>query len=167
MMINDLALIEDCEPEDWEYVVTASVLHELAHILDRPTLVEDRTGVDPNRLLFEALVVANSLKRPLSCDLPAYHGHGASFIRLTLHLCQRAALAGVDVRPAAICGGRRYGLSHASDYQDALGDEPTRCLGMSFRAIAATPPPASFSRLWQEDVVLYYRRFPHLKGASV
>lgn len=111
MLINDLALVDDYDPEDLQFVVPALVLHELAHILDRPALFEDRTGVDPNKLLFEALIIANATKRPPRDDLPAYYGHGASFIRIVLHLCHRASLAGVCIAPAAICGGLRYRLT--------------------------------------------------------
>jgi hypothetical protein len=69
-------------------------------------------------------------------------------------------LAGADIAPAAICAGHRYGLSHASDYQDALGDEPTRCANMLFSDIRATAPPPAFARLWNEDS----QRFPYLQG---
>jgi hypothetical protein len=142
------------------------VLHELAHILDRPALFEDRIGVDPNRLLFESLVVADCTKCPPREDIPHYHGHEAGFIRIALHLCHRAEQAGIAIAPAGICAGHRYGLSHASDYQDALGDEPARCTDMLFRDIAATDLPPAFTRLWAQDFVSYHNRFPHLKGVS-
>lgn len=166
MVINDVALADDFDPEDLKYVVPAYVLHELSHVLDRPALFEDRTGVDPERLLFESLVVADCAKRPPRADLPAYYGHEAGFIRIALHLCHRAERAGISIAAAAICAGHRYGLSHASDYQDALGDEPACCAEMLFRDIAATDPPPAFSRLWAQDFVSYHNRFPHLKGVS-
>jgi len=65
---------------------------------------EDRTGVDPNRLLFESLVVADCTRRPPRDDLPAYYGHEAGFIRIALHLCHRAERAGVSIAPAASAG---------------------------------------------------------------
>jgi hypothetical protein len=166
MVINDVALADDFDHEDLQYVVPAYVLHELSHVLDRPALFDDRTGVDPDRLLFESLVVADCTKRPPREDIPLYHGHEAGFIRIALHLCHRAERAGVDIAPAAICAGHRYGLSHASDYQDALGDEPARCTDVLFRDIAATDPPPAFTRLWAQDIVSYHNRFPHLKGES-
>jgi hypothetical protein len=99
-------------------------------------------------------------------DLPAYYGHELGFIRIALHLCHRASLAGVGIASAAICAGHRYRLSHASEYQEALGDEPQRCVGMLFRDIAATDPPLAFRTLWATDFVAYhdhFRFFP-LKG---
>ncbi|RMF20524.1 MAG: hypothetical protein D6760_11385 [Deltaproteobacteria bacterium] len=166
MVVNDAGLAEDYEREDLAYVVPAYVLHELAHILDRPALFADRSGVDPSRLKFEALVVADVTRRPVRDDLPAYFGHGHSFIRIAVHLCHRAQQAGFDVCPAAICAGYRYGLSHASRYVDALGDEPRRCADWLFRDILAAKPPWAFSRLWTEDVVSYHQRFPFQKGSA-
>jgi hypothetical protein len=166
VVINDVALADDFDPDDLKYVVPSYVLHELGHVLDRPALFEDRTGVDPDKLLFESLVVADCTKRPPRDDIPLYHGHEVGFIRIALHLCHRAERAGVSIAPAAICAGHRYGLSHASDYQDALGDEPARCTGMPFHDIAATAPPPAFTRLWTQDIVSYHNRFSHLKGVS-
>jgi len=166
MVINDVALADDFDPENLKYVVPAYVLHEPGHVLHRPAPFADRAGVDPDRLLFESLVVADCTTRPPRADLPAYHGHEAGFIRIALHLCHRAERAGVDIDPAAICAGHRYGLSHASDYQDALGDDPARCTDMLVRDIAATDPPPAYSRLWAQDFVSYHDRFPHLKGVS-
>lgn len=93
-------------------------------------------------------MIVNSTKRPPRDDLPAYIGHETGFIRITLHLYHRAEREGVTIAPAAICVGHRYGLSHASDYQDVLGDEPDRCADMLFRDMAATDSPRAFSQLW-------------------
>ena len=166
MVINDVALAEDFDPEDLEYVIPAYVLHELAHILDRPALFEDRSGVDTDRLLFESLVVADCTKRPPREDIPLYHGHEVGFIRIALHLCYRAQQAGFDAYHAALCAGYRYGLSHASLYLEALGDEPARCAGMLFRDIKSLKPPPAFSSLWCDDFIAYPQRFPLQKGSA-
>jgi hypothetical protein len=166
MVMNDLALAELYEPEDHEYLTQQFALHELGHILDRPALFEDRTGVDPDKLLFEALVVADCTKRPPREDIPLYHGHEVGFIRIALHLCYRAQQAGFDAYHAALCAGYRYGLSHASLYLEALGDEPARCAGMLFRDIAKTKPPPAFSSLWCDDFIAYHQRFPLQKGSA-
>jgi len=167
MVINDIGLAEDYEPADIEYVTQACVLHELAHILDRPALFEDRSGVDRNKLLFESLVVANVTQQPSRKDIPLYFGHGRSFIRIALHLCHRAEQAGVRVSSAAICAGHRYGLSHATFYGEALGDEPARSVEMTFRDILATKPPHAFSQLWTVDFIAYHQRFPLQKGSAL
>lgn len=166
MVINDIALAEDYEPRDAEYLTRAHVLHELAHILDRPALFKDRSGENPDKLLFESLVVANATQRPARRDIPAYFGHEAGFIRIVLHLCHRAERAGVHVSPIVICAGHRFGLSPASVYREALGDEPHRCADMTFREILATRPPRAFSSLWCDDFIAYHERFPFQKGLN-
>lgn len=166
MVLNDMALGQMFEPEDVAYLLQIHALHELAHVLDRPALYDDRTGVDPNKLLFETLVVADVTQRPQREDIPPYHGHEAGFIRIALHLCHRAAVAGFDVRPGAICAGYRYGLSPAACYLESLGDEPARCAEMLFRDIAETTPPQAFSSLWCDDYIKHHNLSPVPKGSA-
>lgn len=166
MVVNDLALAEDIDEEDLAWQTLVTVLHELAHILDRPALFEERAGVDPNRLLFESLVVANASASPPRVDIPLYHGHEAGFIRIALHLCFRARQLGYDIYHGVICGGHRYGLSHASRYLEALGDEPARCSGTLFRDIKTVTPPEAFSQLWAADFNNYHQCFPLQKGLN-
>jgi hypothetical protein len=165
-VINDRAMAEEFRGDDLAYRTHATVLHELAHMLDRPALFDDRAGVDPNRLLFEALIVADVTNRAPREEIPLYHGHEARFIRIALHLCHRAQQVGFDIRPGEICAGYVYGLSPASRYLEALGDEPARCAGMSFRDIRASQPPHAFSSLWCDDFIAYHQRFPLQKGIA-
>jgi hypothetical protein len=160
MVINDLALAEDHHADDLRYVIQCCVLHELAHILDRPALFADRTYADPERLQFEALVVADVTGRPSRLDLPTYFGHEASFIRIALHLCHRASRHGVAISPGAVCAGYRFGLLPAFRYQDALGDEPDQMADWLISDILAAQPPPAFSQLWTDDVAAYHDRFP-------
>jgi hypothetical protein len=164
IVINDRALAEDFNGEDLAYRTQAIVLHELGHVLDRPAVYEDRTGVDPNKLKFEALIVAHVTSKPAREDIPPYHGHEAGFIRVCLHLCHRANLVGFDISPGAICAGYTYCLSVAQRYQAALGDEPARCMGMLFRDILATKPPAAFTELWTNDFLQYQQLSQPRKG---
>ncbi len=165
MVINDLMLAEMYETEDQEYLTQQFALHELGHILNRPALFEDRTGVDPNKLLFESLVVADCTKRPPRDDIPLYHGHEIDFIRIALHLCYRAQQVGFDACHASLCAGYRYGLSHASLYLESLGDEPAHCADMLFSDIRATEPPQAFSSLWCDDYIAYHK-IPRNPGVS-
>jgi len=166
VVVNDIGLAEDYDGEDLAYRTQTTVVHELAHILDRPALYEDRTGVDPNKILFESLVVANVTASAPREDIPLYHGHEIGFIRIALHLCHRAQQLGFDIYHAAVCAGHRYGLSHASVYGEALGDEPARCAGMSFREIKSFKPPQAFSHVWTVDFIEYHQRFPLQKGLN-
>ncbi len=166
MVVNDVVLAAETHPDDFEYLVLATALHELAHILQRPALYADREGVDPNRLLFEALVVADASGRDGPADRPAYFGHEAPFIRAALHLRHRAEVAGYSIAPALLCAGYRYGLSHANRYVAALGNEPKRMADARFRDILATDPPPAFSQLWNDDVSAYHQRFSVQEGVS-
>jgi hypothetical protein len=116
IVINDIALAEDHADEDLEHRTQSTVIHELGHIVDRPAVYEDRTGVDPMKLKFEYLVVAHITAKPMREEIPRYHGHEAKFIRICLHLCHRAKQLGFDIYHAAVCAGYRNGLSHASQY---------------------------------------------------
>lgn len=81
LVLNDLAMA-DVHPEDRDAVVLTSTLHELAHILDRPVLYRTREQPDPDRLKFEALVLADEVGQPTpTTGGPLWSGHGASFIR--------------------------------------------------------------------------------------
>ena len=129
---------------------------ELAHILDRPALYRERRDAEPDRLKFEALVLAGEVGQPRPTVAPQpYVGHGASFIRIALHLRHRAREHGVLLLASALCCGPRYGLSPASAYRAALGDEPTRLADLTFREIAGIQPPTEFTTLWASDVAAH------------
>ncbi len=152
MVLNDVAIADDHFPEDVDIVAMSTVLHELAHILDRPVPVELQTLPSEDRIEFETMVITYAVRheyRPLPV---AYHGHEDQFIRIALHLHHRAAMAGVETIPAILCAGWRYGLSHVHRYMDALGDEPAAMTDMMFQDIVRAPPPAAFTNLWLSDV---------------
>ncbi len=96
LVLNDLAMQADVHPEDLEAVVLGITIHELAHILDRPALYRERRDAEPDRLKFEALVLADEVGQPRPTVAPQpYAGHGASFIRIALHLRHRAREHGI------------------------------------------------------------------------
>jgi hypothetical protein len=156
MVINDLALLADVHPEDLEEITLGTIVHELAHILDRPALYENRPNVEPAKLKFESLVLADTIIRPRpTVPVPPYYGHGASFIRIVLHLRHRAWQHGVCLLAKELCGGQRYCLSPGSAYKGTLGDEPRRLAHLTFNQIAVIEPPADFTKLWADDVVAH------------
>ena len=159
-VINDIGIVEDFAPEDHEYAIIGIVLHELAHILDRPALFDEQDCDDPDRLQFDALVLTDASKRPSRSDRPLYFGHGPNFLRIAVHLAYRATHAGFDIKPAGIVATHRLGLSPTAAYENALGDEPHRCLDLGFRALLATEPSTEFTQLWAADMHRYPFRFP-------
>jgi hypothetical protein len=153
MVINDLALLDEA-PDDLETYFLATVLHELAHVFERPALYRERPNAEPARLMFEALLLAQIVAEPPSSEearASAPH-HGQRFIRAALHLRHRAEAAGVCIGPALVCPNRQYALSHANAYRAALGDEPVRLADARIRDVLASPPPEAFSRLWADDL---------------
>lgn len=164
-VVNDIMLRED-RADDLAYWFNAIVLHELAHVLVRSTLFEDRTGENPNKIKFEALCMGDITSRPESVVGPAYHGHEAPFIRTVLHLRRRAEMTGTPIAPSALFNCRNLGLSRPERYAAALADEPRRCAGMLFRDILATKPPRAFSQLWNQDVLNCLDRSLKPQGAS-
>ncbi len=153
MVVNDLDL--DCtDPEDIELAVTATVLHELAHILERPRLYHERQNVEPARLLFESIVMASYVQDPLPATAlnESQLQHGDRFIRIALHLCHRAGRVGTIVGPALVCPNRQYGLSNANAYRDTLGTEPERMAGSTIHEVLKSPAPEAFARLWADDL---------------
>jgi hypothetical protein len=153
MVVNDLDL--DCEdPEDIELAVLATVLHELAHILERPRLFHERQDVEPARLLFESIVMASYVQDPLpaTAQNESRLQHGDRFLRTALHLCHRAERVGTVVAPALVCPNRQYALSNANAYRDALGNEPERMAGSTIPEMLRTTAPEAFARLWADDL---------------
>lgn len=164
VVVNDLGLAEDFDPIDLSYVTLNCVLHELAHILDRPALYAEDPGNTAERMQFDRLVAVDVLSRPPRVDLPAYFGHEASFIRIAIHLAYRATLAGFDTKPAGIFHGHRHGLSSAACYEDALADEPQSMASLAIREIQTIPLPVPFSKLWQADIERYHQLYSPQKG---
>jgi len=136
MVINDLPDsdekhvdhdVEQPDPDYLELDLCRTALHELAHILERPKLYRDRKEVEPQRIIFESLVISHAVSNEKVDEptVPPFQGHEADFIRIALHLRHRADMAGMLVPLYNFCAGRLYGLSHANRYREALGTHHT------------------------------------------
>lgn len=154
MAINDLRYTADLDPKYVDLDFFGIVLHELAHIVERPLLFHERQDVEPARLLFESIVMAYYVQEPppaVASELPLHH-HDHRFIRAALHLRHRADAVGMEAAPWLVCPTRDHGLSHWRAYNDALGDEPCLMFETSIRDVLAMPAPEEFSRLWADDL---------------
>ena len=87
-------MAEDLDPEDLKYATHAVVLHELAPILDREVLCDERRVEQVEKIHFESLVVANATRQSPRSELPPNTGHGPCFLRLVVYLAHRANVAG-------------------------------------------------------------------------
>lgn len=151
MVIGDTGF-EPLDALDAQCHLLAVVLHELAHILERPADADE--DVDRAKLIFESLCVGHAVSQETLPDktAPPFHGHGLRFIRAALHLQYRAKTTGVLVPLSGYCAGRQYGLSHPNRYRQALGKEPARLAGRPIRDILRASYPRAFRRLWAADV---------------
>jgi len=158
LVVNDTDFSKSMDAMDIESAMLAIVLHELAHILERPVNHRAEVSADPMRLKFEALCLGNAVSQePASTKTIApFQRHGHRFIRTALHLRHRAEMAGVLVPLYCYCAGNQYGLSHPNRYRDALGDEPARLAGHRIREILGTPYPKAFWHLWTTDMAHWF-----------
>lgn len=136
-------------------VAMGVVLHELAHIVDAGPPGDGEP--DPDLIQFGRLTLAADLtgtEAPTNGPGAAmpWRGHEWPFIRIALHLAQRAAPLGVDVPATDVFDARDYELSPTYRYVAALGDELARLAGSSITDISQVPPPAAFVALWEADV---------------
>jgi hypothetical protein len=147
---------------DAERIITGVVLHELCHWvdrLDRPDPV--RSSPDPYAMFAE---FCDKLKTPPTVAPafpPVLLGHGEEFIRLAAHAWYRAAHGGgMILRPIYLRFANDYPglemLDSASDYIEALGDEPELCEGIALRRIIASKPPEAFTALWNATLIKLY-----------
>lgn len=131
------------------------VLHELAHILDMdfvPRHEPEEWWVRAGRRLFSEPAAPDSRPTNGPGALVPWRMHEWPFIRIALHLAERASAAGADVSPHGLIDLGEYGLSSTFQYARALGDEPARMAGRDFATIRRTTPPAAFADLWNADV---------------
>lgn len=131
------------------------VLHELAHVIDMdfvPKHEPEDWWVRAGRRLFSEPAAPDS--RPTNgpgAPIP-WRMHEWPFIRIVMHLAERASAAGDNVSLHDVIDLTEYGLSSTFQYARALGDEPQRMAGCDFATIRRATPPAAFADLWQADV---------------
>jgi len=153
-------IVLDLERSDLEPL--ALFCHELAHCLPSATVADvetsDRaiqiaTGWQElaARVSYETLTEFES-----HGDCTPWAGdHGDRFLRVLLHVVDRAYRAGFSFPLCEIAAGARYGLSAISAYSRALGDEPERLRNLTFAEIETVPAPEEFRALWTADMARY------------
>jgi hypothetical protein len=162
MVVRDVALEGTMDERDVATVLTGITIHELAHILGRRQLYQERDEADVATINAEAAGISRHVAGPALGEhrrIPFY-GYGATFIRIVLHLCHRADAACVPIAPREVCETIGYCLSPVNVYRSALGTEPRRLARASMREIVATPYPKPFWRLWANDVAQWLSHCP-------
>jgi hypothetical protein len=152
MVVRDVQPTGEMDAIDAELAFQSTVIHELAHIVARYKLFAERDENDRQSIAAEAAAIGARAAgpRPLEYRMIPFFGHGATFIRTTLHLCYRADQVGTPGSP--LVAGPGYLLSRKQLYRAALADEPQRMINARFIEIVSAPYPEAFWRLWVDDV---------------
>ena len=149
--------------------LSATFVHELAHVLGQPIDIDSAPDL-PERGLLAAAEVARWARGEHRTPPHPWAGHDWTFVRLLLHVVYRAErLLGESLPANWLFGARHYGLSPWWSYKHALGDEPERMAGATFAEIRETAPPTGFLRLWREDVLRFFESssaVPRVAAAS-
>ena len=149
-------------------------MHELCHaLLDPPTAEQWKLGTEDHppgsveRSIGDELARMNYVPGAVgqSSQLPPWHAHGESFIRMTIHLLRRAERFGLRLdRSRVFAAGPHYQLSALAAYERCLGAEPESWGMNALTAIADRPAPAAFSNLFLQDTASW--RWRHDPTAS-
>jgi hypothetical protein len=130
--------------------VFATMLHEIGHVVPRPTVRPD-LPVPQKKLRDYQLRVMQWWEDKQKPDDPADVHHGALFIRRAIHLFVRAAEAGVSAFLDDVLGRSKW-RSCGAMYLPLLLGEALQMRGASFAEIDQTPPPRLFILQWQADL---------------
>jgi hypothetical protein len=129
-----------------------TTLHELAHILERPSLFRPRP-YNHFYIRAEAIRIAEAVSRDEDGDgtTPPWYTHESRFMRIAYHLRHRAARLGYDIRPDEVYSTERYGMSPAAGYAAALKVEADTLCAATFRQICSMAPPPHFKAIYEAD----------------
>lgn len=139
--------------DDYEEALLSVILHEAAHLLPkRPTAPEQRPIVSADD---EDFVTMQRTGYDQARDFVPWGSHGPKFHRIAVHLVHRIQALNYPVAADFAFGGMGYRLPPTWQLVEALGDEPQRMLGRSFREIEAADPPAAFVELFEASAAFY------------
>jgi hypothetical protein len=163
MVIADERIAEDFDGDDFATVFRNVTVHEFAHVLQRlqrPRTSEPGAFIrDVESRLYDRMLNGEVDVAGECAERPPFDGHGAEFIRASIHVCWRLNGVGLRIPPAAICGGDRWRLSRADAYTAALGRWERK--GLQRLPVSTilrdVPAPESFAALYRDDVQSWQR----------
>lgn len=143
-----------------------TTLHELAHILERPSLFQPRP-YNQQYIHAEAIRVAEAVSRDEEGDgtTPPWTTHESRFMRIAYHLRHRAARLGYDIRSDEVYSPKRYGMSPANPLSpmnavaNAIKPEAEALCAATFRQIGSMAPPPSFKAIYEADKTTWINSF--------
>jgi len=138
-----------------------TTLHELAHILERPSLFQPRP-YNHQYIRAEAIRIAEAVSREEEGDgtTPPWTTHESRFMRIAYHLRHRAARLGYDIRSDEVYSPERYGMSPASKYANAIKAEAETLCAATFRQICSMAPPPHFKAIYEADQRTWFQSAP-------
>lgn len=138
-----------------------TTLHELAHILERPSLFQPRP-YHHHLIRAEAIRIAEAVSRDEEGDgtTPPWTTHESRFMRIAYHLRHRAARLGYDIRPDEVYSTERYGMSPAAKYANAIKAEADALCAATFRQICSMAPPPHFKAIYEADQSSWFQSAP-------
>ena len=156
VVVNDVALHSEFA-DSYDSKFLGTVVHELAHVLERPSPYRPRPDIDADTLRREATEVAKVVSGPPTNDeeLLPWFGHEARFIRIAMHLWYRAKQFDLYLFPDEIMVADWYALSPANWYAQATQAEAERMANATFREICSQKLPEPFRGLWTGDVLAW------------
>ncbi len=159
IVLDDVSLLNDvnqsrADPsiaaKQFRQLVHGVLLHELAHVLDKPIDLTEPTSLEAELATVAVTKWCKAPPKPKTAVAP-FVGHTGTWIRNAVHLAYRAQQMGVTVPLTTIVNSVFYELSWPWEYRAALGDEPARMANASFAEIRETKPPNNFIDLWRSD----------------
>lgn len=126
--------------------IASSVCHELAHWIDSGAQVGPVSDVvERSRQLLDSMRDSSDLLTQAS--KPAWHNHGARFVRASCHIATRVARFKITPADLRFATGY-YGSTTEYDFMASLSGELTSRSKESIAAIIATPAPKAFADFW-------------------
>ncbi|TWT84752.1 hypothetical protein CA13_62320 [Planctomycetes bacterium CA13] len=135
-----------------------TTLHELAHILERPSLFQPRP-YNQRYIRAEAIRIAEAVSRDEEGDgtTPPWTTHESRFMRIAYHLppsCGRSRLrhpSGRGLQPRAVRHVTGQPLSTINTVAQAIKPEADALCAASFRQICSQPVTPGFKAIYEAD----------------
>jgi hypothetical protein len=161
MVLGNLNIERDF-PKRTYHKMLGTTLHELAHILERPSLFRPRP-YNHFYIRAEAIRVAEAVSREDEegdGTTPPWTTHESRFMRIAYHLRHRAARLGYDIRADEVYSTERYGMSPAAGYAAAIKSEADTLCAATFRQICSMSPPPGFKSIYEADKLTWINAAP-------
>jgi hypothetical protein len=151
--------------------ILAITLHETAHVLTSPIdlrPIPSDIAAEIEKSTRDTVIqwIENKPLPPDSEMTPQWAGHELEFIRVLLHVINRAESLGIERLPDVfLFSNANYSLSGLWAYRRALKDELEGFdSSLTFFDLRKCHPPKSFIELWRNDLHAWWKWMAHDEG---